>query len=137
MGDTQRRCKGVRKDGKLCHGWAVAGSEYCLAHSPDHAQKRMEACALGGSNHAKIVQLKRLCPPRLLLVYSKLEEALAQVHDGTLEPRQASAMAALAQAMVRVLMTGELEQRVRKLERASQGSTPDDDSDDNTVEVEG
>jgi len=60
--------------------------------------------------------MHNLVPPRLVPVYDRLEQALGQVHDDTLQPRQASAMAALARAMVAVLTSGELEERVRELE---------------------
>jgi len=49
-------------------------------------------------------------------VYDALETALDEVHKGALEPRVGGAMAALAGAMVRVLTSGELEERVRRLE---------------------
>jgi hypothetical protein len=57
-----------------------------------------------------------LCPPRLVGVFDLLEEALSEVHDGQLDPRIAQAMSSLASAMVRVLTSGELEERVRRLE---------------------
>ncbi len=43
-----------------------------------------------------------------------------EVHDGTLDPKVASAMAALSRAMVSVLAAGELEERVRQLEQAAE-----------------
>jgi hypothetical protein len=49
-------------------------------------------------------------------VYDRLETALGEVHDGTLKPGQAVAMAAVAPAMVAVLQAGELEERLRVLE---------------------
>ncbi len=60
--------------------------------------------------------MRGLVPPRLVSVYDALEAALTEVHDGRLDPKQASAMAALARAMVAVLTAGELEQRVRDIE---------------------
>jgi hypothetical protein len=45
-----------------------------------------------------------------------LASALEEVHSGALEPRQASAMAAVAGALVRVVQAGEMEERVRTLE---------------------
>jgi uncharacterized small protein (DUF1192 family) len=45
-----------------------------------------------------------------------LASALREVHSGELEPRQASAMAAVAGALVRVVQVGEMEERVRALE---------------------
>ena len=41
---------------------------------------------------------------------------MQEVHDGELDPRQAQAMASLAGALVRVITSGELEERLRSLE---------------------
>jgi hypothetical protein len=59
-----------------------------------------------------------------MAVYDTLELALGQVYRREIDPRVATAMASLAGAMVRVLTSGELEQRVRLLEeRQAQAST--------------
>jgi O-acetylhomoserine/O-acetylserine sulfhydrylase-like pyridoxal-dependent enzyme len=52
-------------------------------------------------------------------IFDVLETALTEVHEGNLEAKRASAMAAIAGAMVRVLSAGELEDRVRRLEERS------------------
>ena len=49
-------------------------------------------------------------------VFERLKDALVEVHQGKLDPRVATAMASLAGAMVRVLTSGELEERVWALE---------------------
>ena len=51
-----------------------------------------------------------------------LEKALQEVHDGDLDPRQAHAMASLAGALVKVITSGELEERLRKLEGQARDS---------------
>lgn len=89
-----------------------------MAHDPALADKRREAARLGGKGKARVARLGKLVPPRLMSVYDHLEEALGEVHRGELTPQQATAMAALAGAMVRVLTSGELEERVRRLEEA-------------------
>ena len=63
-----------------------------------------------------MIRLRGLVPPRLEAVYDRLEKALEQVHDGVLDSKQAIAMASIARAMVAVLTSGELEERVRGLE---------------------
>jgi len=55
-------------------------------------------------------------------VYDRLEKALEEVYIGRLESKQATAMAALARAMVAVLTSGELEERVRGLEDSIGGN---------------
>jgi hypothetical protein len=52
-------------------------------------------------------------------LFDTLEAALGETHDGSLDPPRAQAMASLARAMVSVLVSGELEQRVRLLEQAA------------------
>ena len=119
-------CPATRRDGQPCRGIANK-SGFCMAHDPTLTEKRREAARLGGKGKARIARLGKLVPPRLIAVYDHLEEALGQVHKGELEPRIAQAMAALAGAMVRVLTSGELEERVRRLEErqaSSNGSRP-------------
>ncbi len=58
----------------------------------------------------------RLAPVALRPVFESLRDALGEVHQGELDPRVATAMASLAGAMVRVVTSGELEERVRALE---------------------
>jgi hypothetical protein len=94
---------------------------YCFSHPPASEEKRREARAKGGKNSARAARLRGLVPPRLLPVYDKLGTALDQVHTGEIESKQATAMAALARAMVVVLTSGELEERVRDLEAKTGG----------------
>ena len=113
-------CTATTKQGKPCKGQALPGDPYCFIHSPAMADARKAACKKGGINSAKRHRLANLIPPRLMAVYDALEEALTQVHEGELESKQATAMASVATAMVRVLTSGELEERVRKLEEVTQ-----------------
>lgn len=95
----------------------LRGGGYCFTHSPATAEARITARQRGGANSAKIIRLRSLIPPRLLGAYELLEKALGDVLQGSLEPRQAMAAAAVARAMVAVLTAGELEERVRQLEQ--------------------
>jgi len=112
---NRQLCKATRKDGQPCNAPGIRDG-YCFSHSPALAEKASQARLLGGQHKAKSERLRRLVPPRLMPLFNKLESALDEVHDGELEPRAASAMAALAGAMVRLLTSGELEERVRSLE---------------------
>ncbi|MFC1955019.1 hypothetical protein ACFLWZ_00515 [Chloroflexota bacterium] len=111
----RKRCKKSTLKGEPCLGYALEDG-YCWSHSPALEKQRIEARAKGGRNSARAARLRSLVPPRLIPVYDKLEEALEEVHDGNLESKQAQAMASLARAMVAVLTSGELEERVRGLE---------------------
>ena len=94
----------------------LGAGTYCFAHDPAKAAERQAARQRGGQHRANLVRLRGLVPPRLISVYDRLESALGEVHDGTLQPGQAAAMAGLARAMVAVLQAGELEERLRALE---------------------
>jgi hypothetical protein len=120
MATEHNRCKSKTRSGDPCQCFALDDG-YCFAHSPIVEQKRREAWAKGGRNSARIIRLQGLVPPRLITVYELLEKALQEVHSGDLESKQATAMAALARAMVMVLTSGELEERVRKLEPKNRG----------------
>jgi hypothetical protein len=111
-----KHCAGTRRDGAPCQGPVLDGGAYCFAHDPKRAAERQAARQKGGHHRGAVVRLHRLVPPRLLPVYDQLEAALGEVHAGTLDPKQAVAMAALARAMIAVLTAGELEERVRGLE---------------------
>ena len=108
-------CPAVRKDGQRCRA-TPTGDGFCLAHSPALADKRRAAYARGGRNKSRRSRLAKLMPARLLPVFDVLQNALREVHDGCLDPRRAQAMASLAGAMVRVLTSGEMEDRMLKLE---------------------
>lgn len=112
---TRQVCQAIRADGQPCRAPAIREG-FCFSHSPELAEKAKKARILGGENKAKSVRLRKLVPPRLMPIFDKLETALSEVHDGELDPRIATAMAALSNAMVRVLTSGELEERVRSLE---------------------
>ena len=113
---TERvRCKSKTRTGVPCRGFAMEDG-YCFSHSPAFEEKRLEARAKGGKNSARAARLQGLVPPRLMPVYDRLEKALEEVHGGEIESKQATAMAALARAMVAVLTSGELEERLREVE---------------------
>jgi hypothetical protein len=112
-----KQCAATRRDGQPCTAPALGQSAYCFAHDPTMAERRAKAREAGGRNKANVVRLRAVMPPRLVPLFETLETALGEVHDGKLDPKKASAMASLARAMVSVLTSGELEERVRVLER--------------------
>ena len=105
------RCPARRKDGEPCRARAGA-SGYCVGHDPASGAAR----AKGGRNTRRAARALRRVPERLRPVADMLASALEEVHSGALEPRRASAMAAVAGALVRVAQSGEMEERVRALE---------------------
>ena len=61
-------------------------------------------------------EIRGLVSLRRIPVFNMLEQAFTEVYTGQLEPKRATAMAALARSMVAVLTSGDLEERLRNLE---------------------
>ncbi len=114
--NAKQPCLGIRADGSPCQTRVLVDGAYCFAHAPGRDAERAEARQRGGKGRSSAARLRGLMPPRLVGVYDVLEQALNDVIDGGLDPRQATAAAALARAMVATLQAGELEERLRKLE---------------------
>ncbi len=117
----RERYESPRRDGRPCQGLALPGRQYCFNHDPALVERRLQGQRKGGAHSAKIIRLRSLVPPRLVPIFDTLESALGEVHSGDLDPKQATAMASLARAMVAVLQAGELEERVRRLEHGQEG----------------
>jgi hypothetical protein len=111
-------CTATRKDGQPCQTPVVADSCWCFAHNPDLAAKRTAARRQGGRNKSRVNRVQRLVPASLKPTIGALFEALDEVHAGTLDPRSAGAMAALAGAIARLYSVGVLEERIAALESA-------------------
>lgn len=88
-------CKGRRADGNPCGSMAVGSSGFCFAHDPDLAGERR----LMTDRVSRTVSRARATDPDLESMVTRLEMAVIQVQDGTLDPQQALAMASLVQAM--------------------------------------
>ncbi len=112
-----KRCRAARKDSQPCPVTTLLADGRCFAHSEHTVAARADARRKGGRQSAKVHRLRGLLPPRLVPAFDQLEQALTDVLAGTLDPKQATAAAAVARAMVSVLTAGELEQRVRDLEQ--------------------
>ena len=67
-------------------------------------------------------RLDRLLPATLRPMIGSLLDALDEVHAGTLDPRQASAMASLAGAITKAYGVGVLEERLTALEDQREGA---------------
>ena len=115
-----KHCAGTRKDGAPCTAPVMGTGGYCFAHDPERATQRREARAHGGRNRATRARLDRLVPATLRPMIGSLLDALDEVHGGDLDPKRASAMAALAGAITRAYGVGVLEERIQALESAQE-----------------
>lgn len=118
-----KRCAGTRNDGTGCTANVMGNGDFCFAHDPTKAAQRQAARVKGGANSATRARLDRLVPATLRPMIGDLLTALEEVHAGTLDPRRASAMAALAGAITKAYGVGVLEDRVAALEGTAGGST--------------
>ncbi len=116
-----KRCAGTRKDGTPCTATVMGAGAYCFAHDPTRRAERDAARRKGGVNSATRHRVDRLVPATLRPMIGSLLDALDEVHAGTLDPKQASAMAALAGAVTRAYGVGILEERVQTLEEQREG----------------
>ena len=101
-------CPAPTKTGKPCHG-RPGESGYCFSHDPATKDKREAARVKGGENSSRAARLEKLLPSRLRPTFDRLEAAIKEVHEGRLNPSQATAMASLTGAMVKVIKAGEEE----------------------------
>ena len=118
-------CRARRKDGRPCRSAVVLPSGYCPMHDPGQREAMAAARARGGRGKTTTARLDRLVLATLKPVLARLIDALEEVHgDGdkapTLSPQQASAMASLAGAIVKLYQTGVMEERLQALEEAHQ-----------------
>ena len=114
-------CTGTRADGSPCTSGIVLPSGYCFAHDPDRAAARRAASAEGGRNKSRIARVERLVPASLKPTIALLFTALEETHAGELDPKAASAMAALAGATGRLYAAGQFEERIAALEERAAG----------------
>jgi hypothetical protein len=115
MSDTaekRQRCAALRKDGLPCQALAMH-TGLCIAHAPESNRWR----ARGGAATRSAERAAKLLPGLLRPIVDELVEAIRQVHDGSLEPKRLSAMAAGANAVGNLFSRGELEEAIRDMER--------------------
>lgn len=115
--DAPTICRATRADGKPCTVRALADS-FCFAHSQTTAEKRHTARKTGGHHKSTEARLNKVMPASLKPILDLLMTSVSEVHQGSLDPRQASAMASLASAIGRLYETAEIEQRLEALEKS-------------------
>ncbi len=93
-------CMGVRSDGKVCGSAVISARGFCFAHDPDRVAQRRE---IQEHTARAAERVRRTVGENLGDVVARLERAVAEVHEGRLDPQQALAMASLAHAMVETI----------------------------------
>jgi hypothetical protein len=113
------KCHAMNAAGEPCQAEPLKGSEYCVWHDPDLAERRKEWSLRGGKGKANAVRAKkRLKRLELQDVDAALCTALVDVLNGELEPGLATAAATVARVIHQVRTATEHEQRITELEKA-------------------
>ena len=116
-----RTCNALKEDGSRCQAAPLLDGDFCLLHSPEHAEEMAEARRLGGLRRrrektvsgaydfdglADVAQVQRLLEIACLDTLS-LENSVARSRT----------LAYLAQVALKALEVGELAERIDALER--------------------
>jgi hypothetical protein len=105
-------CSAIKKDGAPCAAKTILESEYCMSHHPESAEWRSK----GGRNKSNVQRAHNKMPDGLRPIVDGLLTGFDQVHSGDLEPRQLSAMAQGATALIKLAEFVLLEERLSKME---------------------
>lgn len=117
-----KQCAGTHKDGRPCTARVIGAGDYCFAHDPRRVEERRAARERGGRHRARARRVEKLVPATLRPMIGTLLGALDEVRAGDLDPKAASAMAALAGAITRAYGVGVLEERLAALEAAQEAT---------------
>ena len=112
----QATCKGKTRAGEPCNAQPRPGRDWCAWHDPDLADKQATWRAKGGAQSSNASRARKALPKDLQDVRDALLRALAGLEEGTVDPRRASAMAAVARAVCHVQEVGDLERRLATIE---------------------
>ena len=111
------RCAHVHPSGRACGGFAVAGSAFCFAHSPERADERDDARRRGGQAGRSATLPDSALPVRSLGdVLALVGLTVNDVRSGRVDVRVANAVGVLANVAARVIQQADLEARLEALE---------------------
>jgi hypothetical protein len=120
-----RGCTALKDNAQLCHAPKLQEGEYCLMHSPEHAEEMAEARRLGGLRRRREVAVSGAYEFAGLGNFTDIRRILEVAVLDTLglenSIARARTLAYLAMTAIKLLETGELEERLAFLENASQG----------------
>lgn len=116
---------GLKENGEPCHSPKLQEGDYCLMHSPEHAEEVSEARRLGGLRRRREVAISGAFDFVGLETVSDICRLLEVAVLDTLGLENSIArnrtLAYLATSAIKLLEVGELEQRLESLEAAVLG----------------
>ncbi len=115
------RCERVKPNGERCRAPALPDRALCWAHDPEYRAKAEAARRAGGQNSSTAARAGKYLSRELRGLADTLLTAIDQVHEGKLDPKRLTAMAAGASAVVRLHEVGELRLEVREIRERLDG----------------
>jgi len=97
-------CSANKVSGEPCTAIVGKGREQCVGHLPESTEGR----AKGGENSSALARLQKYIPQDLSELKTDMFKALDDVYNGNISPQQGAAMATLANAIIRVYETADL-----------------------------
>lgn len=130
------QCKATRTDGAPCRAEAAKGKDYCLFHDPDKVELMTAARRAGSDANAQRIERDRpvsqapaakpwrglakevttLETAEPVEVAVLIGDTIDQVRTGEISPQVANSIGYLAQILVKVFETVELEERLKTVE---------------------
>ena len=121
----RRQCAFHTPKGEPCQAPPLHDSQFCLMHSPEHAQDVQEARRLGGLRRRREVAVSGAYDFEGLETVAAIRRLLEVAVLDTLGMEnsisRSRTLAYLAQVALRTLEVGEMEQRIAALEQAVHG----------------
>ena len=118
---AMRACKGLKEDGSRCQSPPLLDGDFCLMHSPEHAEEMAEARRLGGLRRRREKAVSGAYDFEGLADVGQVQRLLEIAVSDTLSLENSVArsrtLAYLAQIALKALEVGELAERIDALER--------------------
>jgi len=120
-----RQCAYKKENGQTCRAAPLKDGDYCLMHSPEHAEDMAEARRLGGLRRRREVAVSGAYDFMGLQSVGDIRRLLEVAVLDTLglenSIARARTLAYLATTAIKLLEAGEFEQRLASLETAMHG----------------
>ena len=118
------KCTYIKSDGSKCQANSMKDSSFCFRHNPDTEEERFLASQRGGkqaTSDNEPVKLAELKIENSTDVKKLLIDTVNRVRTGELDIRRANTIGYLAGHLTKAIEVSDLEEKVRRLERALQG----------------
>jgi hypothetical protein len=116
-----RTCKALKDDGGRCQAAPLLDGDFCLMHSPEHAEEMAEARRLGGLRRRREKAVSGAYDFEGLADVGQVQRLLEIAVSDTLSLENSVArsrtLAYLAQVALKALEVGQLADRIDALER--------------------